>query len=48
MRPLMVAEPIFRAGNPETVAASKRYGACAAAGKGVHSETPANSTVNPQ
>src|ERR1035437_1776636 len=24
MRPLMVAEPIFRAGNPDTVAESKR------------------------
>src|SRR5271166_2383629 len=26
MRPLIAAEPMFRAGNPETVAASKRYG----------------------
>jgi hypothetical protein len=38
MRPLMVAEPMFRAGNPETVAASKRYAACAAAGKVAHSD----------
>src|ERR1700733_8486970 len=48
MRPLMVAEPMFRAGNPETVAASKRYGACAAACKDANSEAPANNTVTAQ
>src|SRR6202166_766409 len=31
MRPLIVAEPILRDGNPDTVAESKRYGACAPA-----------------
>src|ERR1035438_2074183 len=35
IRPLMVAEPIFRAGNPDTVAESKRYGPCARAGTAV-------------
>src|SRR5271170_917528 len=39
IRPLMAAEPMFRAGNPETVAASKRYAACAAAGNDANSET---------
>src|SRR3984893_15408513 len=38
MRPLMVADPILRAGNPETVAESNRYAACAAAGSVAHSE----------
>src|SRR6267154_5900589 len=48
MRPLMVAEPMFRAGSPDTVAASKRYGACAAACKGANSIAPANNTITPQ
>jgi hypothetical protein len=44
MRPLIVAEPILRAGRPETVAASKRYGACAEA-KAAHSVIPAKTTI---
>src|ERR1700692_783425 len=48
MRPLMVAEPMLRAGKPETVAASKRYGACAAACRGAHSMAAANNTITPQ
>src|SRR5580700_4114635 len=45
IRPLMVAEPTFRAGSPETVAASKRYAACPAAGKVEHSKT--NNPITP-
>src|SRR5215472_5019812 len=44
MRPLIVAEPILRAGRPEMVAASKRYGACAAA-KAANSAIPAMTTI---
>src|ERR1700723_2829311 len=44
MRPLIVAEPILRADRPETVAASKRYAACAEA-KAVHSEVPAKINI---
>src|SRR5580658_9558648 len=44
MRPLMVADPMFRAGNPETVAESKRTGVCPAAVK-AHTRTPANITI---
>src|SRR5215472_10596016 len=40
IRPLMVAEPILRAGKPDTVAASKRYGCCAEA-RAAHSVMPA-------
>jgi hypothetical protein len=37
----MVAEPMLRAGNPETVAESKRTGACPAA-ENEHSRAPVN------
>src|SRR5580700_8611657 len=47
-RPLMVAEPIFRDGNPDTVAESKRYAAGAAACPGAHSVDPAINTITPQ
>src|SRR5208282_1923884 len=47
MRPLIVAEPMFRAGNPETVAESKRYGACAPACSAAKNKTaPANQILN--
>ena len=41
MRPLIVAEPILRAGKPDTVAASNRYDACAEA-KAAPNEIPAS------
>src|SRR5437588_2380139 len=47
MRPLMVADPMFRAGNPETVAESKRTGACPTAAK-AQIRTPAHSTITSQ
>src|SRR5580700_2508634 len=48
IRPLMVAEPMFRAGNPETVAESNRYAAWAAACPGAHSAAPAIITITPK
>jgi hypothetical protein len=40
----MVADPMLRAGNPETVAESKRTGVCPAAAE-AHTRTPANITI---
>src|SRR5258708_9574788 len=45
MRPLIVAEPMFRAGKPETVAASKRYAACAPHCTAANRIKPANDTL---